>query len=214
MKFWIAFIIGIFSLSAQAQIIVDGSNNTKTFSVKSGQSVEIGGGNNEVVIYGNPYSVTVTGANNSICIPGRVEVLNIKGSNAEVSVGTLNKVTFSSGSANCEVGWVKAANGRRAPLLNDAGSNNEFEKASSISCSGDESNGCANTNDEVDEDDGRPVVINIPSIPVPKIDIKKWKIKKRKPSPRPAPRPIPKPETPQRDPATPQSTEPPTRHPR
>lgn len=217
MKFLITFLVGIFSLSTEAQITVEGSNNTKTFSVKNGQSVVIGGSNNEIVIYGNPYSITVTGANNIICIPGRVEILNIKGSNAEVTIGTLNKVIFSSESANCEVDWVKTTSGRRAPLLNDSGSNNEFEKTGTVSCSGDESdesNSRVNTNDEVDEDGGKPVVINIPSIPRPKIDIKKWKIKRRRPEPKTIPTPDPGPEKPQRDPATPQSAEPPARQPR
>jgi hypothetical protein len=180
MKFWIALIISIAFLPTKAQIAVDGSNNTKEFTVKNGQDVTVGGSNNDIVIYGNPRSVTVTGASHNICISGRVETLTIKGANADVWVGTLNKVIFNNSSANNNIYWVVAANSRRAPLLNDAGTNNDFHKAGKIKCTGNESReedredqsgrgdgedeSWGRNTDDDREDCTKTVVINVPPI--------------------------------------------------
>lgn len=187
MKFWIAFVISIAYLTTQAQIVVNGSNNNKTFSVKNGQDVVISGSNNDIVIYGSPHTITVTGANHNICVSGRVETLTIKGANADVWVGTLNKVVFNNSSTNNNVHWAMATNSRRAPLLNDAGTNNDFNKANSKKCIGNDR--VENTEDEnMEENENRgggtsPVVINIPPVVInPNPNIKKWRIKKQKPA--------------------------------
>lgn len=193
MKFWIAYIISIASLSSQAQVAVEGNNNNKEFTVKNGQDVVIGGKNNDIVIYGSPRSVIITGSNHNICITGLVETLTIKGANADVWVNTLDKVVFSSSSINNNIHWVKAANSRPAPLLNDAGTNNDFHKIAKIKCTGNEireqntadESEKENTDNNDSDERTKPVVINTPPViinPKRNINMQKWKIKKRQPA--------------------------------